>query len=194
MTSPIDPQALLLRLRALGHRVHRLLRSISRIEDVGQDCLWEIENLVAEVEASGFAVAGRSASPSRPRPHGREHDRQAGAGIRKLDHELLENGSVKVWIDERQPFVLPPLLGRLLVILARSDLGESDDPWVSWKTPDQVSQLLAKPVGRKALNQAVHLLRRKLIGAGLPPGLVQRDRGRGLRLLLQTRRITCDAR
>jgi hypothetical protein len=155
------------------------------MDAVSQECIWEIEDLIKKWE-SALALAGRSASPPRRPPHGREHDRQAGEGIWRLELHHQDDGSLKTWINGEKLLVLPPLLGHLLAILASNDLGESDDAWVGWKTPDQVSQLLETVLGRRpALNHAIYRLRRALvIKAGLPPGLVQRDPRRGLRLLL----------
>ena len=92
------------------------------------------------------------------------------------------DGSASVRINHSQPFELTHKLGRLLEILA-ADSERTGDGTIAWKPVDFVREAMtagraASPLSKRALNQLIYRLRKKLGRLGFHPGLIQHHRSK----------------
>jgi hypothetical protein len=126
-----------------------------------------------------------------PRP------RDAGASVvTAFKSRQLADGDFEIHLNDRRPFRLPPMLARLLILLAEDKGRDIGDGLVGFKSRSYLLTALAAstdihnghfPVGRPArLRQAILTLRRRLariVGGG--DALVQTRRGTGFRLVFR---------
>ncbi len=109
----------------------------------------------------------------------------------------LDNGTWECSISinfavGKEPFLLPPLLGGLLDLLATGK-PESGDLLVSWRSDDELEEYLKARRSRtgqstRYVTGLIYLLRNALFEHGYPRKLIQRNPAKGVRLAVLARR------
>jgi hypothetical protein len=102
---------------------------------------------------------------------------------RKLQVMFGADGSASVAVDDLMPFSVPPVLAKLAQILAvgkgNTQVDCPEDPFVPFKSFDEIISIMAKSLDRdfseSALKQSIHRLRKILSFHGFG-GLLQTNR------------------
>ena len=169
----------------------RLLRDISRAEELADRLCYNYCELVAAILAKGqvaknpfnpgVTVAGFFGIKPILKPG-------AAAGVSEIKSVARGDGSRVVHVDGRAGVPLTGNLADLLEVL-KADTGDSPDLFVSWKSLGVVVDRLKACTGRnlsgKAVRQLIYRLRNQLEYHGENRLLVQSDRRLGYRFALR---------
>jgi hypothetical protein len=175
-------------------RLERFARRAGEMEDALKDFSAEAGRLRAafdefaaeeeEAEDAGnpLAAATQPARPVRHRADREMMQREALAGVTRLEVRVQPDGNARVSINGREPFVLPPKLRVLLDVLSTQGLG-TDGHLIAWRTRSEVSDACRKrlggPLGRHDVTRSLYRLRRAFRDAGENEYLLQRNREHG---------------
>lgn len=175
-------------LSDLVWHMEKLARAASRLEERLDVLVWKARRGLPGDTCGPAHDAMRR--PRRPMRTGCLQRPEPTPWLTKLKTERQPDGSLRVFVNNRRPFVLQPHLGALLLALAE-DTGVSDDEGVGFKTVGDLAIRMSKRLETKRLsadtiNKYVWKLRRELCRcAGLEAGIIQTHRRLGRRLALK---------
>jgi hypothetical protein len=160
------------------------LRKLRRLIDDADETLDNITQMLAgRFPAAPVDRPAPSPLPPRRRRDDSEADLErtlkdeAALGARSIHFKRLAGRGALVTVNGKT-FRLPRTLSEILLILA-SDIGESDDHLVGWKSTEDMARLMAVRKGgdytAHAVSEAVRRLRRHLRAEGVNWFFVQTD-------------------
>lgn len=184
----VHPRKVAEKLHGIRQKISDFAKRAGRMEEMAADVRWEIENLQGQLSAmdAGSGAAGQDEVIRFKRDLDLHYRQLAENGTADFRIEFLANGSAAVRVDGKH-LTLSTTLGTLLEALA-SDQGPSPDHLVAWKSAAEITERMARRLGRianrHALRQNLWRLRRKLETAGVNRYLVQ-TRGAQMRFALR---------
>jgi hypothetical protein len=173
-------------LAGLARKLARVRTLSSKLEELLDDTVHDLDDLVESVSRSNLSTPGSGQVLRHLRVTRRtgQFPKDPVQGVVVVNIVPHADGSATAQFDGRPALVLPPLVAATLEIL-KANFDSGKDHLVGWKSVEHIQSALKERTGRQpsraAVKELVFRLRRLLRSHGENPGLVQHNRNLGYR-------------